>query len=117
MIVPLFDPQIPVLRPLVLGANGRIGKGFQHIAQDGLWPGIAPLWQVRPGARRPAGDVLEWDILRSPPPALPPCCGIICLAGVVAGPVGLNTDLALAAIDLALRTGCGPVLDRRCLWP
>jgi nucleoside-diphosphate-sugar epimerase len=110
MVFPLADPLNPVLRPLVLGANGRIGTGFQHIAQAGLWPGSAPLWQVRPGAHRPAGDVFEWDILRSPPPALPPCSGIICLAGVVAGPVGLNTDLALAAIDLALRAGCGPVL-------
>lgn len=98
------------LRPLVLGASGRIGTGFQHVAQAGFWPRPAPLWQIRPGAVRPAGDVLEWDILRSAAPDLPPCRGIICLAGVVVGPVALNTDLALAAIDLALRRGCGPVL-------
>ncbi len=32
------------------------------------------------------------------------------LAGVVTGDLGLNTELALAAIDLAVQSGCGPVL-------
>ena len=56
------------------------------------------------------GDKLDWDILAAAPPDVGPCHGIIALAGVTSGDLGLNTSLALAAIDLAHKTNCGPVL-------
>ena len=110
MIAPPTDMTDRSLPPLVLGATGRIGTGFQRLVQAGLWPGPPPVWQVRPGAARPAGGVLDWDMLGPDDPPDLSFHGIICLAGVVAGPVDLNTDLALAAIDLAQRRGGGPVL-------
>ena len=96
--------------PLVLGASGRIGTGFQRLAQMGEWPGPAPQWQVRCGAEPAPGNLVYWDILAENPPEFGPCQGIICLAGVVNGDLALNTALALAAIDLAVAKGCGPVL-------
>lgn len=95
-------------RPLVLGASGRIGAGFQHLAAAGLWPGPHPLWQVRDRGGATANRVV-WDILASEPPALGPVSGIIALAGVVRGDLGLNTALARAAIELASKIG-KPVL-------
>lgn len=95
-------------RPLVLGASGRIGAGFQRLAAAGLWPGPPPLWQVRDRASATASQVV-WDILASDPPAFGPVSGIIALAGVVRGDLGLNTALALAAIELARKIG-RPVL-------
>ena len=96
--------------PLILGASGRIGTGFQRLAQAGHWPGPTPVWQVR-SVTDPVSDIrLSWDILNAAPPDFGPCRGIIALAGVVNGDLHLNTDLALAAIELARTTGSGSVL-------
>lgn len=107
----ITDPQtIGTMPPLVLGASGRIGTGFQRLARAGLWPGPLPIWQVRPeSALRPVKAV-EWDILTKAPPNFGDFQGIVCLAGAVTGDLRSNTDLALAAIQLALGTGRGPVL-------
>jgi nucleoside-diphosphate-sugar epimerase len=96
-------------RPLVLGASGRIGTAFRHLTTGGLWPGKPPLWQVRDKAGV-GTDAVIWDILATPPPEMKSFRGIICLAGVVGGDLALNTDLALAAIDLARKIKGGPVL-------
>ena len=96
--------------PLFLGASGRIGTGFQRLARMGHWPGPPPLWQTRPGSDRQSENLLIWDMLAAAPPDFGNFQGIIALAGVVNGDLGLNTDLALAAIDLARTTGRGPVL-------
>ena len=96
--------------PLVLGATGRIGTGFQQLAQSGHWPGPPPVWQARRGAALLSGTSLDWDILTAPQPDPGHCHGIICLAGVINGDLALNTALALAAIDFSRVTGCGPVL-------
>lgn len=94
-------------RPLVLGASGRIGSGFQRLAAAGLWPGPTPLWQVRQAGM---GGHVVWDILAGDAPDIGPVRGIIALAGVVRGDLDLNTALAFAAIELARKTGNGPVL-------
>lgn len=109
-------PSSAAPRPLVLGASGRIGHGFQHLAQAGVWPGPLPLWQVRPGPAQqqpqpqPQHDSLFWDILQSPPPDPGPLSAIFALAGPTRGDLSLTTDLALAAIDMALQYGPCPVL-------
>lgn len=106
-----IDPHVSGLKPpVVLGASGRIGHGFQRLAQAGLWPGTAPLWQARPGSGLLSTDRLDWDILQADVPDIGPCQGVICLAGVVSGDLALNTDLALAAIELARISGNVPVL-------
>ena len=69
-----------------------------------------PLWQVRQGADVLCGNKLDWDILAADPPDISACQGIIALAGATNGNLGLNTDLALAAIELAQRSDCGSVL-------
>ena len=104
----ITPPPQGVETPLVLGATGRIGAGFQRLAAAGLWPGPPPLWQVRDRASATASQVV-WDILASDPPAFGPVSGIIALAGVVRGDLGLNTALALAAVELARKIG-RPVL-------
>lgn len=96
--------------PLILGASGRVGRGLQRLAQAGQWPGPVPLWQARPGVGVESGDWIDWDILATAPPDLGRFRGIIGLAGAVSGDMTVNTALALAAIDLAGTTGCGPVL-------
>jgi len=108
------DSTMPTARPLLLGASGKVGRALRRVAEAGLWPGPLPLWQHRPGSDVPGEDVLAWDILSGRDPRLPPGCrGVIALAGVTTGDadaLALNTDLALAAVDLAARHGLGPVL-------
>jgi nucleoside-diphosphate-sugar epimerase len=102
-----------VTGPLVLGAGGRLGQGWQRLWSAGLWPAqVAPLWQ----ARKPLTGCLSWDLLATPAPNEPRIAaadGVIVLAGVTAGDASAlsrNTDLALAAIRLAAERGIGPVL-------
>lgn len=84
--------------PLVLGGSGRVGRAMARV-----WPNDAPraLWQQRVG-----GDY-SWDILNADAPPLPRAIsGIIVLAGVTQGAaLADNTALALAACDLAQRSG------------
>ena len=96
--------------PIVLGASGRIGTGFQRLALAGHWPGPVPLWQARPGAALVSDTRVDWDMLTAAPPDIGRLHGVICLAGAVSGDMTVNTNLALAAIDLARTTGSGPVL-------
>ncbi len=108
------DPAMPAARPLLLGATGKVGRALRRVAAAGLWPGPVPLWQHRPGQGIAGDDTLAWDILAGRDPRLPSGCrGVIVLAGVTEGDaaaLALNTDLALAAVDLAARHGLGPVL-------
>lgn len=92
-------------RVLILGASGRIGAMLrQH------WRGAAlrPVWQYR---SQPAP---EQSIIGDPLPdraALARLCGsadvVLALSGVVPGrgDMGLNTALALAALEIGAETG------------
>ena len=101
--------------PLILGGTGRVGQALAR-----AWHGDA-LWQHRPGRPAPCGPDgralpgLVWDILAEPQAQLPagPVCGLVVLAGVTGSdPAALaaNTDLALAACDLAARADIPRVL-------
>ncbi len=86
---------------IVLGANGRLGRMLQH----GWTDGITALWQVRDPHHRDASVV--FDPL-GPWPDLPPCDVVVCLAGVIHGceaALGLNTALAIAAIERGAELG------------
>lgn len=92
-------------RVLVMGASGRVGAYLRQ-----FWPGLAidPLWQFRRGA--PDG-ALVWNPLADTVPDCGPVDAVLCLAGVTSGKdLGLNTDLALAALRAARRLGAGRVL-------
>ena len=98
----------PSARVLVLGANGRLGRMLQR-----HWPvagalALAPLWQVRTGAAR--GDTLVFDPLQDVP-ACAPVDVVLGLAGIVPGKgdLGLNTDLAYAAVRLGADLGARQV--------
>ena len=92
--------------PLILGSTGRVGQAFRALSAAGRWPGPDPLWHGRRGC-----DLWPWD-MREAPPALPGSpTGIILLAGVTAGDgLAQNSALALAALALARRSGCWPLL-------
>lgn len=94
--------------PLILGANGRIGLMWQALWRAGAWPdNRRPVWHGRDKA-----DFL-WDMTTAPPDTVPPCNGVIVLAGRTAGDetaLAQNTTLATAALDLAAKHGLGPVL-------
>lgn len=91
---------------LVLGANGRLGRILSQ-----YWPtaGIAPRWQQRQESKGDrGGTVVVCDILSSRAPALGRNDIVLGLAGVVPGrpqDLSLNTDLALATLDIARRSG------------
>jgi nucleoside-diphosphate-sugar epimerase len=92
-------------RVLVMGASGRIGAYLRQ-----FWPGMAidPLWQFRNDA--PDGALL-WDPSSTPVPECGPVDVVLCLSGVTSGKdLGLNTDLALDAVEAARRLGAGRVL-------
>ncbi len=97
--------------PLILGASGRVGRLWQHLAAGGLWPGAEPLWHGRTGG----ADRYVWD-MDAPAPCddrLHHVRGMIVLAGVTAGDAAAlarNVTLAQAALDLAAREGIAPVL-------
>ena len=81
---------------LLLGSNGQVGRALTR-----LWPSSHPV--VR-HARSDDADYV-WDMI-TPPPTIPQDVGtIVVLSGVTRGQVALNTDLALAAVDLAQRAG------------
>lgn len=96
--------------PLILGSGGRVGRLLRALAARGRWPGPPPLFH----ARRPDGAGATWDLQGPPPPDLDlsGVRGVVCLAGATAGDglVAGNVDPALAALDLALDRGLGPVL-------
>lgn len=106
---------MPAIGPLILGANGEIGRSLARVwamAAPGAGPG---LWQHRPGAVAPPDvPTSSWDILTEAPPALPAgLSGIVVLAGVTSGDaaaLALNTRLAEAALALARAHGIGRVL-------
>lgn len=85
--------------PILLGATGKVGRVLRAV-----WPVETNLLcQHRDVA---AVDGLFWDILNTPAPDIPyPVNGIIALAGATHGDFQANTDLALAACDLAKRAG------------
>ncbi|MBN2759915.1 MAG: NAD(P)-dependent oxidoreductase [Rhodobacteraceae bacterium] len=92
-------------RVLVMGASGRVGAYLRQ-----FWPGtgVDPLWQFRADA--PDGALL-WNPLSDAVPECGPVDAVLCLAGVTTGKdLGLNTDLALAALRAAQRLGAGRVL-------
>lgn len=103
-------------RAIILGATGKVGQSLARV-----WPQTAQnsVWQHRPGVR-PAvlnkfnGQTLCWDILKGPTPILPEGIeSMIVLAGIMGQDEGVlvqNTDLALAAVDLARRTGIARIL-------
>lgn len=95
-----------VVSVLVLGANGRLGRILSQ-----FWPvlGLSPRWQQRQSPLRgcEAGSVV-WDILSDPLPKLGPIDIVLGLAGVVPGrpqDLSMNTDLALATLDIARKSG------------
>jgi len=92
-------------RVLVMGASGRVGAYLRQ-----FWPGtgVDPLWQFR--TKAPAGALL-WNPLSDPVPECGPVDVVLCLSGVTSGKdLGLNTDLALAALGAARRLGASRVL-------
>ena len=86
--------------PLILGASGQIGQMWRRLWAQGLldFEGT-PLWQVR---QKNSDDIFSvtWDILREPAPNIAPSA-VICLAGSTEGHMGMNCDLALAAVTVA----------------
>ena len=94
--------------PLILGASGRVGRMFRHLAGAGLWPGPSPLFHSRTGD----GQDYAWD-MDGPAPRddrLALAGGMIVLAGETAGTGDTNTRMARAALTLARREGIAPVL-------
>jgi nucleoside-diphosphate-sugar epimerase len=92
-------------RVLVMGASGRVGSYLRQ-----FWPNLAidPLWQFRTNA---PDEALLWNPIADPMPDCGPVNAVLCLAGVTSGKeLGLNTDLALAALDAARRLGAARVL-------
>ena len=89
------------VRVLVLGASGRLGGMLRR-----HWPrdaGLAPLWQTR---QRESGTLCFAPLDDSPD--LGALDVVVGLAGVTPRPdadLARNTDLALAAVDLAARHG------------
>ena len=84
---------------LFLGASGRLGRAFRHLAASGLWPGPGPLFHGRQG---------DWDLvwdMAEPAPALPPVGGLVCLAGATRAPFDANPATAVAAAKLAAGHG------------
>lgn len=97
--------------PLVLGADGRVGRLWRRLAARGLWPGPEPWWH----ARRPGPGLEGWNLDDEPPPGtdLSGAQGMIVLAGATGGDaaaLGANTTAALGALALARAHGLGPVL-------
>jgi nucleoside-diphosphate-sugar epimerase len=95
----------PVTRParvLVLGASGRLGMMLQRHWGD---TATTPIWQYRKAPTAPLhrSQVLVFDPLAGPP-LLEPVDLVISLAGIVPGkgPVSLNIDLGLAAVNCAI---------------
>ncbi len=90
--------------PLILGAGGRVGRMFRHLAAQGLWPGPEPVWHTRDGR----DGTLGWDIDRhgSRPDwgQLPSVAGIVVLAGQTKAPPGRpveDAEWAAARLGLA----------------
>jgi hypothetical protein len=70
-------------------------------AQGALDFGGVPVWQYRADASGQADHKIIWDVLDGSVPDITHS-GVICLAGPTAGPdLGLNRDLALAAVAVA----------------
>jgi hypothetical protein len=68
--------------PLILGAGGRVGRMWRHLAARGLWPGPEPFWQTSDGRE----GTLAWGGYRHEPDprwldSIPPDTPIIVLAG------------------------------------
>ena len=93
-------------RVLILGGTGCVGRALARV-----WPAEVPvLWQYRPGAARPDGESLCWDMLAEPAPDLSDIAGIVQLAGGTgAAALAVTTPLAEAACDLGARLSV-PVL-------
>lgn len=90
--------------PLILGANGRIGRMFRHLHSAGLWPGErTPIWVARRGETD-----LDWPHggLAGRKPR-----GMIVLAGVTEA-TGADENIAIAreAIAWAEAHAIAPVL-------
>jgi UDP-glucose 4-epimerase len=99
--------------PLILGSTGHLGTALAKVWPQTPGTGTG-LWHHRPNSPSLHEPSFVWDMLGTPPPALPEgISGIICLAGVMGSDpksLALNTDLALAAYDLAQKSGVSRVL-------
>lgn len=88
--------------PLILGASSRVGQMLHHLWAAGVLDfGDDPLWQYRRDGAGQADHKIIWDMCADAAPDIRPT-GVICLAGPTSGPdLDVNTDLALAAADVA----------------
>jgi nucleoside-diphosphate-sugar epimerase len=88
--------------PLILGASSRVGQMLHHLWASGVLDfGDDPLWQYRHDGPGQADHKIIWDMCADATPDISPV-GVICLAGPTSGPdLDVNTDLALAAADVA----------------
>lgn len=88
--------------PLILGASSRVGRMLHHLwAKGALDFGGDPVWQYRADGPDQADRKIIWDMCADAAPDITPA-GVICLAGPTSGThLDVNTDLALAAADVA----------------
>lgn len=95
--------QTTLTGPLIMGANGQIGRMLHHLWSQGVLDFRAdPVWQIRGGVL--SGTTLMWDVLNDTLPDLQPSA-VVCLAG---GP-HVSTNAALAEKAVAIAQGA-PVL-------
>lgn len=87
---------------LVMGSTGKVGRALRRYWTDVSVPSFDVLWQRRQGDS--SNGWLAWRPLDQAVPELPPLDAVIVLSGVTPGAdcdMSLNTDLALAGLDVA----------------